>query len=167
MTNPPTFDKAEDLARFLSIGSHLTVFVEGENGVGKSFLSRLLAKALGGEHIEMDEFLEPPSDARRWCRQQIRQCELQKAIDMAARPTIVEGVMTRDVINVADFDRHAVVYVKRVSFSGWNYGHDLRLSEGQIDPSGPPPRTLGREVREYHDRVRPHTLADVFFERTD
>ena len=136
------------------------VGIDGWTGVGKTTLATNLAKAAGGQCLDLDEFLE--RDRKRYVGA-IRLDELRSSLSTSARPLFISGICIREVLTEVGLTPDLNVYVKRMASWGWADEDEL---DGDVIPevnqSGGA-AGLRREMRAYHRRWQPHLVADCEF----
>lgn len=130
------------LAAALRCVPHDLVAIDGRPGVGKTTLARHLSQHLGTQFVETDRFLRPDPT-----RPANRYGDLRRAIEAQRRksqPLIVEGIAILDTLDWLDVRPGLVILVR--------------------DTAGPSVDFLPDYFREYEERFRPATTADIIVE---
>lgn len=137
--------------------------IDGWTGVGKTTIARSLADILSGSAYDVDMALDRD---RKHFVSALRMHEILEALALPSGLLFVSGVCLRQVLQNAQCNAGAHIYIKRMATSGW-------VDEDEVDGSGAPEisgasgETLREEMRLYHGQWRPHLRADYEFHRFD
>jgi len=161
-------DNFEDLYNYLSSLSPKSqiISIDGIDGVGKSTLAAQLADSLNRQHIDLDAFL---NKNKRTYTEEIRIDDFKKSIHSTLSPIILSGVCMQAVLNRANLVSDCLIYLKRISLSGWVdddfiNGNELEeMTKSLSKPTTSYP--FQTELLKYHQDYRPHINADIIFLR--
>ena len=134
--------------------------VDGWTGVGKTTLAEGLVGILGGSCYDLDHALTP--DQKQYVSA-LRFPELSEALAQQKRPLFVSGICLLEVLVRVGVSLDAHVYVKRMATWGWPDEDELT---GQIpEVGGASGASVRIELRAYHEKWKPHLVADYEFQR--
>lgn len=114
--------------------------IDGDNGAGKSTLAREISDAIGGAVVSVDDFLL--GNGKPYVSQ-LDMSRLSNAIQEAARPVIIEGVLLQDVLRQLELNIDYLVFVQCKHEGVAIYG------------------TPTKEIREYYLRQSPWLIAQL------
>ncbi|PMM74546.1 hypothetical protein BCT47_21410 [Vibrio splendidus] len=165
-----------------------TIWIDGKDGSGKSYLAKQLGEQLEIPVISVDDFL---------VRQQgfyvssVRFDQLRDTINQASKPVIIEGVCLLKVKEKLGIEGGLDIYVKRMSPMGYWADADecdlkvapddfiqsqletleraatiefMGIENRGVQIEFPP---LARELIEYHYSYQPHNKTDITYCRID
>lgn len=178
-------ETADGLAVCLQEGGYRRVGIDGFTGCGKSTLAKELSTSLGLDLLSIDDYLNQNQGSYF---DQLKLEDLQRAYRQHLG-CILEGVCLLKVLEAAQLEIDAIVYVKRMQHGIWtdesecdvnpeNVDHSLgeveRLvtlsSTWEVDNSGESRAGLPHLVEEiirYHASYRPFERADFVYLRSD
>lgn len=89
------------------------VAIDGKNSSGKTTLCRELVELIGGSHIEVDDYLDTPSNGRKY-RQQVKLEELKTAIAKLKTPVFLDCFIAMDVLEEMQMVPDVHLHCKKV-----------------------------------------------------
>ena len=157
------------------------IAIDGVLGVGKSTLSRRLAKRLGCSVVHLDKHLRK---RRGTFFTALRIGQISRAMTQGSSISIIEGVCALQVLEKLNVSPTAIVYVKRMKNGIWrdeeatipttslsqhleklrNERNEIAQSLQETPASGP---SLTEEVVTYHANYFPQLKATHEYLRTD
>ncbi|HAS6253631.1 TPA: hypothetical protein RQL13_004460 [Vibrio vulnificus] len=165
-----------------------TIWIDGKDGSGKSYLARQLSEQLSIPMVSVDDYLISQQGSYI---SSVKFEQLYQAITQAGKPVIVEGVCLLEVRKILKVESGLNIYVKRMSPMGYWADEDEcdpkvtpdELIQSKIEiheraasigfmgiknddkPYEFPP--LARELIEYHYAYKPHQKPDITYFRVD
>lgn len=103
------------------------VAIHGDNGSGKSYLANELVSAAHGTHIQVDEYLDTPSNGRIYI-EQVKVAQLKAAIQNAGAPVLVDCFIVLDVLDRLSMEAEITLYCEKV-MPNWLRGNRELLRE--------------------------------------
>lgn len=137
-----------------------TIGVDGWTGVGKTTLAEGLAAILSGSCYDLDHALTP--DQKRYVSA-LRFPELTEAVAHLQRPLFVSGICLREALDRVEVSLDALVYVKRMATWGWADEDELIGKLPEV--AGASGAAVRIELRAYHEKWKPHLVANYEFQR--
>lgn len=131
------------------------IAIDGDQGAGKTTdLAKQFHKALGGEVIDMDSYLELSYDARPYLEKLDLDKARQDIISSASVPKIIVGVLLLDMLEKLEIKQDLLVFAKLIDDGVWSYQHYIG-QRARI-----PKSSLTREIAEYYNRKKPWEHAN-------
>lgn len=159
------FDDIKALAAWAKTTRSTRIFVDGDCGVGKSFVAKQLGQ-FGFESIDCDEFLKPGTGEYLAA---IDYSALQrKILTFGAAPVVLSCICARDVAHKLGLSYAKFIYVVLVRPDGIE--HTCPALDAERDGTEkvdsrlvPTAGTASHEAFQYHIRVSPHSNADAIY----
>jgi hypothetical protein len=135
--------------------------IDGWTGVGKTTLADELARRTNGSSYDLDSALR--LDLGRYTTA-LRLDEIAKALNRPETLMFVSGICLRQVLTNFGCSAGAHIYVKRMATGVW--ADEDELTPDKIpEVSGASGEQVRKELRPYHQRWRPHLIADFEYQR--
>jgi len=132
------------------------IAIDGDQGAGKTTdLAQQFHKALGGEVLDMDSYLESSHDDRPYLEKLDLDKARQDITSSASVPKIIVGVLLLDVLAKLGIKQDLLVFAKLIDNGFWPYQHYVG-QRARI-----PKSRLTREVAEYYNREKPWERANL------
>jgi len=149
-------------------GTYGLIAIDGVPGAGKSTLRRDLARDLQFSDIELDDFLVRDQNS---FVDALRLSDLAHAVFEVPKPILLSGACILQVLSQLGLRADCLVYVKRMAIWGWADEGEIEGTElddiGALLGLKPDDMALHLEVRAYHQKYKPHVIADIMYERRD
>lgn len=183
---------SREIARTVSRGSARYIGIDGKDGSGKTTLAQVIAAAIGGIVVSLDDYVEKN---RGGYVPHLRVTEINAKINKEARPIVIEGVCLLAATERIGIKLERLVYVKKVSPYGiWadedecaptepveefiekkekelrEFAEVEKTIEGRTSAVGSEVVELPELVKEvirYHAKYKPIKQAQYMFERTE
>ena len=163
---PEIFDDTDKLAEALKarFAGAAVIGIDGWTGVGKTTLAKSLADKVGGSTFDLDSALD--RDQKAYVSA-MRLDEVCGAIAQSNGLLLVSGVCLREILNRAQCQIDAHIYIKRMATWGW--ADEDELDGGSLSAIGGSSGgdALRKEMRLYHQLWSPHLKADFVFQWYD
>ncbi len=165
-------ETVKELAALLKDNGHHRVGIDGHTGCGKTTLAKELSKSLGLDLLSIDDYLDRNQGS--FC-DQVKFKDLKTAYDIKSG-CIVEGVCLLQVLEAAQLDIDALIYVKRMQNGIWADESECEVNLENVDQileevgkkvklinseANLPP--LVEEIIRYHASHRPLERADFLY----
>lgn len=173
------------LAPHINRGDLGLVAIDGWAGAGKSHLATVLARRLGGTHINLDDFLDEKKDG---FVAHLRYGEVATAVGGGRDRgfVVLDGVCVLEVLSRLNRQPGVHIYVKCMlrgiqwlpeatlarASAAEALAHEeqqarfyAKLSDRPLVPGEGLVAGLERDLIDYHYRYRPHETADLVYER--
>ena len=137
--------------------------IDGVLSAGKTYLGAALASKLSVSHYDLDSAIE--RDRGEFVNA-LRLDEVRREIEGRRGKLLVSGLCMLQVMELAKVAVDGLIYVKRMSASGWPDADELvdsTLSRLKGSAGGD---ALRREVRSYHASWRPIERAHFVYHRS-
>ena len=164
------------------------IVIDGTDGSGKSSLANKIANKMGFIHINLDNYLD---ENHGYFVEHIKYDLLNKKIEDANSPIIIEGVCALAVIKKLKIKCDLHIYIKRMAdFGYWkdNYLYDANedmdthidkqnveyrkfcaamahIEGEQFDSKDTSIPKLTEELIRYHYEFKPQEVANIIYER--
>ena len=159
------YERPGDLADHLqTLPSQTVIGIDGLTGVGKTTLASSLAVALEGSTLDLDAFLDHD---RKCFVEALKISDLRSALTSAVRPLFLSGICLREALALVGYTASCHVYVKRMTGWGWADEDELGTDAVPEVDSNSGGAHLRHEMRRYHEKWKPHLVADYEFQRID
>jgi hypothetical protein len=171
-------DDVNKLVAHIRDKGYSRIGVDGTNGAGKSTMAGALARALGLNHVNLDDYLVKKQGG---FLDHLKYDDIkQKTSELGC--FVIDGVCLLSVLEKIETPIDCLVYVKRMCHGLWadedecevtgeveDYIRKERETVRLIEGSETTPDTLGlaEEIIRYHDKYKPHRKAELFYTRED
>ncbi|MDX1914354.1 MAG: hypothetical protein SFU55_02120 [Methylophilus sp.] len=171
-------DDVDHLAAYIRDKRYCRIGVDGTSGAGKSTMASALARALGLNHVNLDDYLVKKQGG---FLDHLRYDDIKRKTSELGC-FVIDGVCLLSVLEEIETSVDCLVYVKRICHGLWADEDECEVTEdvegyirkeretvGLVEGSEKTPDTLGlaEEIIRYHDKYKPHREAELFYTRED